>query len=590
MPTFRGEFMLDDNPLIKNNSYLKRTHSIASYLTQEDGISDERDMERDYHTGYYRPLINLSYRIDYKIWGMNAPGFRTTNLILHLLSCFVLYHLVFLFVNDQRASFLATLLFALHPANTESISLVVARNNILVTLFSLLSFYFYLKARGSGGYLKILIAAFFFGLATFSKEFAVVLLPIMFLYERIIKQERANVRKELYRYIPFVFVLVLYFILRQGVTGSLFSPYSMTNMWHRIYFAPYIIVYHLKCVFFPYMLHSFWVDYPTSLLNLKALASILIVCVLGIALWKERHCKWVVFTALSFLVSLTPVLNIIPTSSSSLVGMRWLYFPMLFLAMALAWTVLKGLSKRPFTVLSFVSIAVVYFGIYTHTLNRGLWQNEKKFFRVEVLRFNNPLYYGGLAELYLKEKKYEDAEEYFRKSLGYYPDKADTYVNYSALLIDTGRPGEALYYLTEAKLLTMTHSGRGQWFNNMGMAHFKLKRNAKALKEFLMAVRYCPDEPQFWANLGGAYGALGDYKNSISSLKKGLEIAPDSVGLRKNLALTYMNMQDYERAIKTLEKISLRERERNPAINILLRRARDGLLNRDYSFCLGGSC
>lgn len=170
MPTFRGEFILDDNPLIKNNPYIKKTQSIVSYLTQEDGISDKRDMEGNYHTGYYRPLINVSYWIDYRIWGMNAPGFRTTNLILHLLSCFVLYHLVLLFVNDQRAAFLATLLFSLHPANTESVSLVVARNNILVTLFSLLSFYFYLKARESGGYLKILISAFFLGWLHYQKS------------------------------------------------------------------------------------------------------------------------------------------------------------------------------------------------------------------------------------------------------------------------------------------------------------------------------------------------------------------------------------------------------------------------------------
>lgn len=590
MPTFRGEFILDDNPLIKNNPYIKKTQSIVSYLTQEDGISDKRDMEGNYHTGYYRPLINVSYWIDYRIWGMNAPGFRTTNLILHLLSCFVLYHLVLLFVNDQRAAFLATLLFSLHPANTESVSLVVARNNILVTLFSLLSFYFYLKARESGGYLKILISAFFFGLATLSKEFALMLLPIMFLYERIIKGARENIRKELYTHLPFVFVLIFYFVLRQGVTDSLFSPFSMTKIWARIYFAPYIIVYHLKCVFFPYMLHFFGVEYPASLLDWKALASILVASVLGILLWKKRDYKWVLFPALSFLVSLTPVLNIIPTSASSLVGMRWLYFPMSFLSIASAWLIKRALPGRRFVILSCSSAILLYFGVYTYILNEEHWQNEKNFLRVEVLRFNNPLYYGGLAELYLKEKKYEDAERYFRKSLKYYPDKADTYLNYSALLIDTGRPDAALSYLTKAKSLTMTHNKRGQWFNNMGMAHFKLKRHGKALKDFLRAVQYCPDEPQFWGNLGGAYGALGDYRNSISSLEKGLEIAPDSIGLRKNLALTYMKMRDYEKAIMTLEKISLRERERNPAINILLRRARDGLLNRDYSFRLGGPC
>jgi tetratricopeptide (TPR) repeat protein len=227
-----------------------------------------------------------------------------------------------------------------------------------------------------------------------------------------------------------------------------------------------------------------------------------------------------------------------------------------------------------------VSIAVVYFGLYTYTLNRGLWQNEKKFFRVEVLGFNNRLYYSGLAELYLDEKRYEDAERYFRESLKYYPHTAGTYINYSALFIDTERPEAALSLLRQAKSLTMTHDERGEWFNNMGMAQFKLKDREEALKDFLKAVMYRPDQALFWGNLGGAYGAMGDYRNSISSLKKGLEIAPDAVELRKNLALTYMKMKNYESAIETLEKISAPERRSNEEIAALLREARHKLLTK----------
>jgi tetratricopeptide (TPR) repeat protein len=580
LPTFRGEFILDDNPLIKNNPYIKGEHSISSYLTQEDGIVDRTQIGSNYHTGYYRPLINLTYWIDHRIWGMNAPGFRTTNLILHLLSCFLLYHLILLFVNDQRAAFLATLLFSLHPVHTESVAWITSRNNILVTLFSLLCFYFYLKGKENGSYLKIWVSGFCFMLATLSKEFALMLLPIMLLHQWLFDEEKGNIRKTLYTYLPFVLVLIIYFLLRHSATGSLLSPSKTGDVWTKIYYAPYLIVYNLRCVFFPYRLHSFAIGYPASLLGWKAIGSIFALVVAGIMLWKKRDDKWILFSCLCFLISLFPVLNIIPTSASSLVGMRWLYFPMSFLTMALAWTVLKVLSKSRFAALSLVSIAVVYFGLYTYTLNRGLWQNEKKFFRVEVLGFNNPLYYSGLAELYLDEKRYEDAERYFRESLKYYPHTAGTYINYSALFIDTERPEAALSLLRQAKSLTMTHDERGEWFNNMGMAQFKLKDREEALKDFLKAVMYCPDQALFWGNLGGAYGAMGDYRNSISSLKKGLEIAPDAVELRKNLALTYMKMKNYESAIETLEKISAPERRSNEEIAALLREARHKLLTK----------
>jgi hypothetical protein len=51
-PTFTGEFILDDNALVKKNSFIKESHSIAAYFNQEDGIVDKRDLG-DYHSGYY---------------------------------------------------------------------------------------------------------------------------------------------------------------------------------------------------------------------------------------------------------------------------------------------------------------------------------------------------------------------------------------------------------------------------------------------------------------------------------------------------------------------------------------------------------
>jgi len=577
IPTFSGEFMLDDNPLIKNNPYIKKAHSLSSYLAQEDGITDVKRTASNYHTGYYRPLVNISYRVDYKIWGMKASGFRATNLILHLLTCLVLYHLIFLFVNDQKAALLAALLFSVHPVNTESVSWITSRNNILVTLFSLLSFYFYLKAPRSIGYHRTVISVFCFILAVLSKEFAVMLLPITFVYQRLAGETGRGIRKEFFGYLPFISIFVIYFFLRQSATGALLSPKNMVDLWPKIYFAPYLIVRNLSCVFFPYGLHSFTVGYPGSFLNWKALGSILVLLLLGFILRGKRKNRWVLFSIVSFLVSLFPVLNIIPTSASSLIAMRWLYFPMSFIFIAVAWGIQKSLSNRRALALSCFSVVLIYFGFYSYILNERLWQNERDFFHREVVQFNNPLYYSGLAEIYLDEKKYRDAEEYFGKSLKYYPNQARSYINYSALLIETDRSEAALSVLSKAEPLTMTDDERGEWFNNKGMAHFRLKNQEEALKNFRKAVTYRPDQATFWGNLGGAYGAVGDYTNSISSLKKGLEMAPDSVELRKNLALTYMKMKNYESAIETLEKIPAPERRSHEEIVALLKEARQKL-------------
>ena len=262
-PTFSGKFILDDNSLIKNNPYIRELRPITSYLAQEDGITDRRDIG-SYHTGYYRPLINVTYWLDYTLWGMSAPGFRTTNLILHLLSCLLLFKVLVSLVNDRQACFFATVLFAVHPVNTESVSWIVSRNNILVTLFAIASFYFYLKGLRNNSHVATSLSILFFVAAILSKEFGLMVLPIFFLYHRFLCNEKNNFFKELISYIPFLLILIFYFMVRKGVTSSVLTPSDMGNLWSRVYFSPYPILLSLKLIFSPYQLHFFGLSYPAT--------------------------------------------------------------------------------------------------------------------------------------------------------------------------------------------------------------------------------------------------------------------------------------------------------------------------------------
>lgn len=572
LPTFSGGFILDDNSLIKNNLYIKEIHSIASYLTQEDGISDKRDIG-SYHTGYYRPLINVSYWIDYKLWGMKAPGFRTTNLILHLFSCFLLFHLLILLLNDRQAAFWATLFFALHPVNTESVSWIVSRNNIIVTLFVLSSFYFYVIGWERANYAAMIFSTLSFVFAIFSKEFGLMVLPILFLYQRSLSKERRSIIQELISYFPFIFILVFYFILRRSATSSLLTPSDIGHLWSRVYFAPYLIVLNLKLIFFPNNLHSFGLSYPSTLFDWHAIASIVLAFLMGAALWIIRNNKIFLFSALSFLAVIFPVLNIIPTASISLIAMRWLYLPIAFISIGVAWIIQKSMIRGRMLITSLLCIAIFYFGIYSYVLNKNLWHDEDTFFNQEVLHFNNYLYAGGLAESLLDNKRYQEAERYFRIAINNYSNEAKNYINYSALLIETHRPDDALLYLNKAKSLTMTHSERGQWFNNIGLAYFNLGKNDDALRSFNKAIIFSPKESQFWANLGGAYGSIGDYRNSVAVLKEGLNLFPDSEVLRKNLGFSYYHMREYTKVISVLEKIPFQKRKEDPDVSRILKRA-----------------
>jgi tetratricopeptide (TPR) repeat protein len=539
---------------VKNNPYITKIHPIASYLAQEDGVIDSRDAG-GYHTGYYRPIINVTYWIDHKLWGMRASGFRATNLIVHLLSCFLLFKLLHLLINDRQACLLATILFALHPVNTESVSWIASRNNILVTLFALSAFHFYIRGWKNDSLKAMCFSVLFFMLAILSKEFGLMVLPVLFLYQRLLSGERRNILQELTGYFVFIVIIVLYLILRKTATSALLTPSQMGNIGQRVYFLPYLIWENLRLILFPYGLHSFSIDYPKNFMDWQATAGFLSCILLGVFIWKGWNDKVVVFSVLSFLMSTVPILNLIPTSAVSLISMRWLYFPMIFILLAVARFIQKGIQLSRFVTLACVSLVTIYLGIYSYVLNKNLWHDESTFFDREVLRFNNYLYAGGFAENLLEEKKYLDAERYFRIAINNHPQKVRNHINYSALLIDTGRAEGALLCLNRAKPLAMTYDEKGQWFNNMGMAYFNLGKKGEALRNFKKAIIFSPEEPQFWANLGGTYGSIGDYENSVFVLKKGLDIAPDSIPLRKNLAVTYLRMDNPEKAICVLEEI-----------------------------------
>ena len=554
LPTFTGGFLLDDHRLIRNNPHITESRPLVSYFAQEDGIVETENSDNE-HTGYYRPLTTLSFRLDHKIWGMSSQGFRATNVLLHLLTSFVLFKLILFLGNHRQAAFWATLLYAIHPVNTESVSWVCARNNILVTLSFLVAFYVYVKGLERNWRLYWLISAIFFAMALLSKELGLLVFPCIFFYQRLLAKKARRIRHEILAYLPFLLIGAGYVLLRKMVIGSWLAPAGDMPLWDRLYFVSYLMVWNFRLIFFPHRLHNFIVNYPTSYLNWHVLASFLVICFLGIVIWRARKDRFLIFCVLSFCVTLLPTLNIIPIPSVSLISMRWLYLPMVFVFLACARPIAIFLKTNYTLATSVLSLLFLYLGFHAYVLNSHLWHDEDTFLRQEVVGFNNAFHAGGLAEHLLNQKEYVSAERYFQIAIRKYPKVGKNYINYSALLLNTARPERAITVLREAESLLMTRKEHGEWYNNTGTAYFQLTKYEEALKHHQQAVQTWPFESQFWSNLGASYGALGDFEDAISALEKGLETTPGSSHIRKNLAIAHYRLGHYAEAISVLNKI-----------------------------------
>jgi tetratricopeptide (TPR) repeat protein len=191
--------------------------------------------------------------------------------------------------------------------------------------------------------------------------------------------------------------------------------------------------------------------------------------------------------------------------------MRWLYFPMSFLALAGAWGFqhLEG-SRRRSLGHGLVLAVLVYFGAYTFVLNDNLWKNEEEFFEREVVLFQNTFYAGDLARVYHQRGDLAGAEHYYRLAeRNRSPDRVGLLIGYAALLVETRRPVPALALLEQAEDLRPDAQRLGMIFNNRGAAYFGMKDYEKAVEAFSKALIYAGLDPSVLANLGKAHEATG---------------------------------------------------------------------------------
>jgi hypothetical protein len=129
------------------------------------------------HTGFYRPLVTLTFGTDYAVWGLRPLGYGITNLILGAACALLLYRLVRYLQAPPAAALVAASvwLFNFHAVNMALLWLS-GRTSLLVTLFALGTAHAMLRGRS-------LIAGVCCGCALLSKEEAVLLPAAWWVWE-----------------------------------------------------------------------------------------------------------------------------------------------------------------------------------------------------------------------------------------------------------------------------------------------------------------------------------------------------------------------------------------------------------------------
>jgi tetratricopeptide (TPR) repeat protein len=536
-----NSFVSDDDFLIVNNVFIKSFKNLPrlldkSYITKSNDLFFKGHRIQDLGAGEisYRPVVTLTYFLDYAIWGLNPFGYHLTNLVIHLASAVLLYLFIFLILKDVIVAFFSGVIFSIHPINIEAVNVISYREDLLIVLFMLLSFIafiYYKKQRYLKKIFLYYLSILFFGLALFSKEMALTLPVLIILYDFYfefngsIKKILANLKS---RYFGFIVLIIIYlyvnFVLFANPEETKIS-YPGGSFYTNILTMAVVFSDYICSFWFPLnvkILPTYIVPVRTTFFTRDVILSIsLIIAFIVLATVIYRKSKITSFFIFWFFVSLAPVSNIYPLTNP--MAYRYVYLPGIGFCVVLAVLLKKAGDIRSFNKLIPHFHRLLLFFIIGLFITISISYNFffKNYFTLakEILRYfpNSPNGTSELAYEYYKKKDYIRAIVYFRSSLRY----------------DTENP---LIY------------------NNLGSCYEALGRFDKAAEEFVKAIRLRPDFVSALYNLGVVYAKKNEYDTAISYFNKARQLDPGFVNTYISIAKLYLQQKKYKEANSILQK------------------------------------
>ncbi|MGH2567508.1 MAG: glycosyltransferase family 39 protein, partial [Bacteroidota bacterium] len=133
---------------------------------------EEAFHERKQGGNIYRPFLTLSLMLDAQLSGTNPLGYRLHNLLLHGFATVLLFVTLTRLNLRREVAFFSALLFAVHPATTQTVVWIPGRNDLLLALFLFLSLLSLLRFKKLPQLRWVFLHGFFFACALFTKETA----------------------------------------------------------------------------------------------------------------------------------------------------------------------------------------------------------------------------------------------------------------------------------------------------------------------------------------------------------------------------------------------------------------------------------
>jgi protein O-mannosyl-transferase len=544
-----------------------------------------------------RPIVNLSLALNYAIGGLEVRGYHVFNISVHALAALLLFGLVRrTLLRPVLAgkygevalplSFAVSILWALHPLLTESVTSVIQRTESLGGLFYLLTLYAFVRSVENGKAWRwqlVAIGACLVGMAT--KEIMATVPVIALLYDRTFVAGTFKAawqdRKQFYCSLMATWLLLAYLVVINESRGGMVGFGLGMSAWDYALTQCRAILLYLKLSFWP---HPLVIDYGAGVSRISEVwlqGIVLLFLVVGTFLALARK-PVVGFLAFTFFAILAPSSSFVPLTTQTIAEHR-MYLP---LAAVLGLVVLGLYARLGKWVIPGVSALALVAGIVTANRNRDyhsvitLWEDTvekapdnsrarinlgssysdagrltealKEFDAARRLKPNDADAEYNVGNTLLKMERFDEASSHYQKALELNPKYGMAHYGLAYVLIRTGLVEQSLAHLQLANQLMPKEPNT---LRTLASSLSFTGRTQEAFVRYEELLLILPDDPVLQCEVGSLLTKAGRNVEALAHFERALGLNPHDTNTRYNLGLVHLQLAHFATAAREFSAV-----------------------------------
>lgn len=317
-PILGNEFVSDDFMTIVGNPAIQENINPFYFFGHPEAFFNHSAAVN------YRPIGVWILSLEFHLFSFNASYYHAVSIFIHFLNAAILFLILLeLFPGEIFLSFAGSLIFLIHPVQTEAVAWITLHHTLFMNFFGLFALFLILRKGLIPSFVYYLWfpAAFF---AVFSKDQFVILPVLLFC---LLWLAGKNVKKYYWEMAAASSIAILYFLLR----AVFVKTFTQSGFWQGSLLPPVLTMSNAFAKYLCLVIKGFpltvnYNDFPLTLrLNPSTVFSIfLLAAVFGFLVFSVKRFPLAALGIFWFFIPLGPVSNI-PFPLATIMNERFLY-------------------------------------------------------------------------------------------------------------------------------------------------------------------------------------------------------------------------------------------------------------------------